>query len=92
MVCHSEYVHWFSVRSQDRLQTGYAILIKTLPWFVKSATDMEHDDYTRMLKNVRPPTAINELFHYVESLFSFGRGPMVLGEMILRSSSLLFQT
>jgi hypothetical protein len=38
--------------SQDQLHTGYNVLTRTLPWFLKEASDMEHDDYTRMLKMV----------------------------------------
>ncbi|KAG1845997.1 hypothetical protein C8R48DRAFT_616840, partial [Suillus tomentosus] len=38
---------------QDRLQLGYSTLVRTLPWFLKKATDLEHDDYMRMLKMLR---------------------------------------
>ncbi|KAG2112424.1 hypothetical protein DEU56DRAFT_749373 [Suillus clintonianus] len=38
---------------QDRLQTGYTALVRALAWFVKNATDMENDDFARMLKTLR---------------------------------------
>ncbi|KAG1893174.1 uncharacterized protein F5891DRAFT_1207971 [Suillus fuscotomentosus] len=38
---------------QDRLESGYSILMRTLPWFLKKTSDMEHDDYMRMLKLLR---------------------------------------
>ncbi|KAG1820656.1 hypothetical protein EV424DRAFT_1539481 [Suillus variegatus] len=38
---------------QDRLHVGYHVLTRTFSWFVKSASDMEHDDFTRMLKFLR---------------------------------------
>ncbi|KAG1815365.1 hypothetical protein EV424DRAFT_1541073 [Suillus variegatus] len=38
---------------QDRLQTGYYILTRTLPWFLKNSSDIDHDDYMRMLKALR---------------------------------------
>ncbi|KAG1868224.1 hypothetical protein C8R48DRAFT_671658 [Suillus tomentosus] len=38
---------------QDRLHVGYHVLTRTFTWFVKSVSDMEHDDYTRMLKFLR---------------------------------------
>ncbi|KAG2753926.1 hypothetical protein P692DRAFT_201704850 [Suillus brevipes Sb2] len=36
--------------SQDRLQSGYIVLNNVLPWFHQKASNMEHDDYTHMLK------------------------------------------
>ncbi|KAG1763642.1 hypothetical protein EDD22DRAFT_776896 [Suillus occidentalis] len=39
--------------SQDRLQTGYVVLSNVIPWFHAKASDMEHDDYTHMLKKLR---------------------------------------
>ncbi|KAG2739314.1 hypothetical protein P692DRAFT_201729813, partial [Suillus brevipes Sb2] len=47
-----EAPHCFSC-SQDRLQNGYSYLTKTLPWFLKHCSDMDHDDYMRMLKVLR---------------------------------------
>ncbi|KAG1822450.1 uncharacterized protein BJ212DRAFT_1263293, partial [Suillus subaureus] len=38
---------------QDQLLYGYSILVRTLPWFLKKTTDMEHDDYVCMLKMLR---------------------------------------
>ncbi|KAG0699684.1 hypothetical protein DFH29DRAFT_877165 [Suillus ampliporus] len=38
---------------QERLHTGYYILTKTLPWFLKKSSDMEYDDYARMVKMLR---------------------------------------
>ncbi|KAG2092801.1 uncharacterized protein F5147DRAFT_657584 [Suillus discolor] len=38
---------------QDRLHVGYHVLVQTLPWFVKSVLNMEHDDYMCMLKLLR---------------------------------------
>lgn len=38
---------------QNRLQTGYSLLTKTLLWFLKHSSDMDHDDYMRMLKVLR---------------------------------------
>ncbi|KAG1785073.1 uncharacterized protein HD556DRAFT_1250478, partial [Suillus plorans] len=38
---------------QERLQIGYDILIRTLPWLLKTSSNVEHDDYTRMLKMLR---------------------------------------
>ncbi|KAG1723737.1 hypothetical protein EDD22DRAFT_961925 [Suillus occidentalis] len=38
---------------QDRLQTGYIVLNNVLPWFHQKASNMEHDDYTHMLKKLR---------------------------------------
>ncbi|KAG2145546.1 hypothetical protein BD769DRAFT_1382467 [Suillus cothurnatus] len=38
---------------QERLQIGYDILMRTLPWLLKMSSDMEHDDYMRMLKMLR---------------------------------------
>ncbi|KAG1758383.1 hypothetical protein EDD22DRAFT_850044 [Suillus occidentalis] len=38
---------------EDRLQTGYSFLTKTLPWFLKHTSDMDHDDYMHMLKVLR---------------------------------------
>ncbi|KAG2130269.1 hypothetical protein DEU56DRAFT_740807 [Suillus clintonianus] len=38
---------------QDRLQTGYIALVSALPWFLKKATEMGHDDYACMLKTLR---------------------------------------
>ncbi|KAG2149439.1 hypothetical protein BD769DRAFT_1381251 [Suillus cothurnatus] len=38
---------------QERLQIGYDILMRTLPWLLKTSSDMEHDDYMRMLKMLR---------------------------------------
>ncbi|KAG1855217.1 hypothetical protein DFJ58DRAFT_841222 [Suillus subalutaceus] len=38
---------------QERLQIGYNILIRTLPWLRKTSSDMEHDKYMRMLKMLR---------------------------------------
>ncbi|KAG1823246.1 hypothetical protein EV424DRAFT_1538574 [Suillus variegatus] len=38
---------------QERLQVGYDILIRTLPWLLKMSSDVEHNDYTRMLKMLR---------------------------------------
>ncbi|KAG2103973.1 hypothetical protein BD769DRAFT_1361418 [Suillus cothurnatus] len=38
---------------QDRLQFGYIVLNNVLPWFHQKASDMEHDDYTHMLKKLR---------------------------------------
>ncbi|KAG1768228.1 hypothetical protein EDD22DRAFT_844243 [Suillus occidentalis] len=38
---------------QDRLQSGYSYLTRTLPWFLKHCSDMDHDDYMRMLKVLR---------------------------------------
>ncbi|KAG2089118.1 hypothetical protein BD769DRAFT_1396130 [Suillus cothurnatus] len=39
--------------NQERLQIGYDILMRTLPWLLKTSSDMEHDDYMRMLKMLR---------------------------------------
>ncbi|KAG1738690.1 hypothetical protein EDD22DRAFT_959469 [Suillus occidentalis] len=39
--------------NEDQLQTGYSFLTKTLPWFLKHASDMDHDDYMCMLKVLR---------------------------------------
>ncbi|KAG1736265.1 hypothetical protein EDD22DRAFT_787551 [Suillus occidentalis] len=38
---------------QDRLQVGYITLNQALPWFHSKATNMEHEDYTYMLKKLR---------------------------------------
>ncbi|KAG2054894.1 hypothetical protein BDR06DRAFT_1047266 [Suillus hirtellus] len=38
---------------QDHLHTGYCILTRTLPWFLKTSSDIDHDDYMRMLKALR---------------------------------------
>ncbi|KAG2739791.1 hypothetical protein P692DRAFT_20754895 [Suillus brevipes Sb2] len=38
---------------QERLHIGYDTLMRTLPWLLKTATDMEHDEYIRMLKMLR---------------------------------------
>lgn len=38
---------------QDRLQMGYVVLNNVIPWFHAKASDMEHDDYTHMLKKLR---------------------------------------
>ncbi|KAG2149441.1 hypothetical protein BD769DRAFT_1659001 [Suillus cothurnatus] len=38
---------------QERLQIGYDILMRTLPWLLKTSSDIEHDDYMRMLKMLR---------------------------------------
>ncbi|KAG1853881.1 hypothetical protein DFJ58DRAFT_728007 [Suillus subalutaceus] len=38
---------------QERLQIGYDILIRTLPWLLKTSSDMEHNEYTHMLKMLR---------------------------------------
>ncbi|KAG2090597.1 uncharacterized protein F5147DRAFT_780249 [Suillus discolor] len=38
---------------QDHLQIGYCILTRTLPWFLKNSSDIDHDDYMRMLKALR---------------------------------------
>ncbi|KAG1816040.1 uncharacterized protein BJ212DRAFT_1481115 [Suillus subaureus] len=34
--------------NQDRLLYGYSILVRTLPWFLKKTTDMEHNNYVCM--------------------------------------------
>lgn len=39
--------------SQERLQISYIALNHALPWFHPKASDMEHEDYTLMLKKVR---------------------------------------
>jgi hypothetical protein len=39
--------------SQERLQTGYDIMTRNLPWIVKQSSNMEHDEYVCMLKMVR---------------------------------------
>ncbi|KAG2120938.1 uncharacterized protein F5147DRAFT_766815 [Suillus discolor] len=31
--------------NQDRLQTGYGVLTRTMLWFLKGSSDMDHDDY-----------------------------------------------
>ncbi|KAG2145544.1 hypothetical protein BD769DRAFT_1660617 [Suillus cothurnatus] len=41
---------------QEQLQIGYGILMRTLPWLLKTSSDMEHDDYMRMLKMLRQGT------------------------------------
>ncbi|KAG1821520.1 hypothetical protein EV424DRAFT_1346850 [Suillus variegatus] len=38
---------------QEWLLTGYDTLMRTLPWLLKNTSDMEHDDYTCMLKMIR---------------------------------------
>ncbi|KAG2109136.1 hypothetical protein DEU56DRAFT_920405 [Suillus clintonianus] len=38
---------------QDRLLSGYHTLLRTLPWFLKKASDIEPNDFTRMLKMLR---------------------------------------
>ncbi|KAG1765296.1 hypothetical protein EV702DRAFT_981610 [Suillus placidus] len=38
---------------QERLHIGYSVLMRTLPWFMKKSTDLEHDDYMCMLKMLR---------------------------------------
>ncbi|KAG1742072.1 hypothetical protein EDD22DRAFT_958974 [Suillus occidentalis] len=38
---------------QDHLQTGYIVLNNVLPWFHQKASNMEHDDYTHMLKKLK---------------------------------------
>jgi hypothetical protein len=38
--------------SQERLQTGYDIMTRTLPWIVKQSSNMEHDEYISMIKMV----------------------------------------
>ncbi|KAG1876076.1 hypothetical protein C8R48DRAFT_591507, partial [Suillus tomentosus] len=38
---------------QDRLQTAYDILTRTLPWIVTRSSELEHDDYLRMIKMLR---------------------------------------
>ncbi|KAG1761768.1 hypothetical protein EDD22DRAFT_779270 [Suillus occidentalis] len=39
--------------SQERLQTGYDIMTRNLPWIVKQSSNMEHDEYVCMLKMLR---------------------------------------
>jgi hypothetical protein len=43
--------------------------MKTLPWFLKKTSDMEHDDYMRMLKLVGF-AAVNDWLYHVKILFS----------------------
>ncbi|KAG2058636.1 hypothetical protein BDR06DRAFT_876063, partial [Suillus hirtellus] len=38
---------------QDRLQTAYDILTRTLPWIVTWSSEIEHDEYIRMIKMLR---------------------------------------
>ncbi|KAG2117454.1 hypothetical protein DEU56DRAFT_919058 [Suillus clintonianus] len=38
---------------QDQLLSGYHTLLRTLPWFLKKASDIEPNDFTRMLKMLR---------------------------------------
>ncbi|KAG2138494.1 hypothetical protein DEU56DRAFT_912362 [Suillus clintonianus] len=38
---------------QDRLLSGYHTLLRTLPWFLKKASDIEPNDFARMLKMLR---------------------------------------
>lgn len=38
---------------QDRLQGGYITLMNTLPWFYKKSSEIDYDDYMRMLKMLR---------------------------------------
>ncbi|KAG1814830.1 hypothetical protein EV424DRAFT_1645650 [Suillus variegatus] len=38
---------------QERLHVGYSILVRTLPWLLKKSSEMDHDDYVRMLKALR---------------------------------------
>ncbi|KAG1855543.1 hypothetical protein C8R48DRAFT_609234, partial [Suillus tomentosus] len=38
---------------QDRLQTAYDILTRTLPWIVTRSSEIEHDEYIRMIKMLR---------------------------------------
>jgi hypothetical protein len=65
LICHcdSECTYRF-VCSQDRLETGYAILTRTLPWYVKETSEMEYDDYTRMIKTVCFTYVDDWLYHF----------------------------
>ncbi|KAG2755824.1 hypothetical protein P692DRAFT_201685111, partial [Suillus brevipes Sb2] len=38
---------------ESRLQTGYDIMTRTLPWIVKQSSNMEHDEYISMIKMLR---------------------------------------
>ncbi|KAG1791086.1 uncharacterized protein HD556DRAFT_1241276, partial [Suillus plorans] len=38
---------------QDRLHVGYVTLMNTFPWLYKKCSDMDYDDYIRMLKSLR---------------------------------------
>ncbi|KAG2102484.1 hypothetical protein BD769DRAFT_1393631 [Suillus cothurnatus] len=40
-------------RSQDRLQTGYYVLTRTLLWFLKNSSGIDYDDYMHMIKVLR---------------------------------------
>jgi hypothetical protein len=70
--------------SQDRLQSGYIVLNNVLPWFHQKASNMEHDDYTHMLKKVRF-AGVNDS-PCAKSSFSLDRAPTVLEETTPRSS------
>lgn len=65
--------------------------MRTLPWLLKNTTDMEHDDYTRMIKVVRFYVGDDRLYN-VEDSFSLDRVLIVLEEMIPQNSRLLLQT
>lgn len=68
--------------SQDWLQLGYSTLVRTLLWFLKKATDLEHDDYMCMLKMVCfDAIRVSDQLCDLKTLFSLGKGPMVLEEM-----------
>ncbi|KAG1748883.1 uncharacterized protein EDB91DRAFT_1244693 [Suillus paluster] len=38
---------------QEQLLIGYNILMRALPWLLKTSSDIEHDEYTCMLKMLR---------------------------------------
>ncbi|KAG1739680.1 hypothetical protein EDB19DRAFT_1908704 [Suillus lakei] len=39
--------------NQDRLQAGYVTLMNTFLWLFQTSSDMDYDDYIRMLKTLR---------------------------------------
>jgi hypothetical protein len=73
--------------SQDRLQVGYITLNQALPWFHSKATNMEHEDYTYMLKKVFSTISIS--LPSAELLSSLGRGPIALEGTTPRNSKAL---
>lgn len=61
--------------------------MRTLPWLLKRASELEQDDYTRMLKLVCFHD-VNDRLYDVEEPFSSDRAPTALEVMIPQNSRL----
>ncbi|KAG1904138.1 uncharacterized protein F5891DRAFT_1184315 [Suillus fuscotomentosus] len=73
-----------NVTLENVCKPGFISLTHALPWLHSRASDLEYDEYSHMLKKVFF-TRTNHL-PSAESLFSLGRGPIVVEGMTPQSS------